>query len=102
MLTLHHLPSSRNALCGRRNDLNFDPKSMSVLADALVRNNKYAPLSHWWSGSLTMPVMMTMLVMMSILTHSLLPALSIHILLTFHLPSPSFLISLYIIGIIEV
>jgi hypothetical protein len=31
---------------------------------------------------------------MSILTHSLLPALSIHILLTFHLPSPSFLPSL--------
>ena len=30
---------------------------------------------------------------------SLLPALSIHILLTFHLPAPSFLISLYIIVI---
>ena len=31
---------------------------------------------------------MMMMMMMSILTHSLLPALSIHIFLTFHLPSP--------------
>ena len=36
-------------------------------------------------------IVMVMVRMMSILTHSLLPALSIHIRLFFHLPSPSFL-----------
>ena len=33
-------------------------------------------------------IMIMIMIMMSILTHSLLPTLSIHILLTFHLPSP--------------
>ena len=40
---------------------------------------------------------MTVVMVMSILTHSLLSALSIHILLTFHLLLLAFLISLYII-----